>query len=241
MHTRVLYEPAETSDVRFIWWAIHTWIWLVLGVVFVALELWIDPLLASFVVCLKLGWKDMWATWRLRRFPQVHVARALGCYLLAYACFKIAIGSVLLASLTITVEVALGAQLDFGRLIIGLPLVVLTLFAGWFLVGLAAGHSVNQSVPIWLDGTIYEQLAHEPPQIACHGAFNRVPFLLILGIILVTLVFGPAPLTAIVLLVWRGLPWGIPGGIVFSLIWYLFAQAMYRALRQTRWFATEAA
>jgi len=207
-------HAGEWSPVQ---WAFHVWSWITLLVLFVALELWVDPLLASFVVCLKLGWRDVWAAIQLRRHCDPALARAMSLYCLAQACFKVALGSMFLVAVVIAIEGLIGVAPRFERFILGLPLVILMLFAGEFFVLFAAGQSATNRIAAWLDGTIYESLSRRGSQAKCHGTFNRVPILLGIGLLLITGIFLPAPVTAVLLLVIKGVAWGFTGCIVFTL------------------------
>ncbi len=227
--TNIDVHASDWSPVR---WAFHVWSWTALLVLFIALELWIDPLLASFVVCLKLGWRDVWTAIKLRRHSNPVLARVIGAYCLGQGCFKVAFGSVGLVAVVIAIEGLMGVAPRFERFILGLPLVILMLYMGMLFVAIAAGHSVVKGIPGWLDGTIYASLSRQGTKARCRGALNRVPWLLGIGLLLVSIVFLPAPVAALALLVMKGLPWGFPGGIAFTLIWILFAGAMYRALKQ---------
>src|SRR5262245_19714351 len=200
-------------------WAFHVWSWLVLLALFIALELWVDPFLASFVVCLKLGWRDIWAAIKLRHHNLPAVAGAIRLYCLAQACFKVAFGSIALVAVVIAIEGLIGVAPQFDRFIIGLPLVIVMLFAGMFFVFFAAGQSGTNRVPCWLDGTIYRSLLKHGSQAKCHGTFNHVPWLIWIGLLLVSAIFLPGPVAAIAILVLKGVPWGFPGGIMFTLIW----------------------
>lgn len=49
----ILESPVQESSP--VWWALHAWSWVVLLVLFIGLEIWGDALMASLVLCLKLG------------------------------------------------------------------------------------------------------------------------------------------------------------------------------------------
>jgi hypothetical protein len=223
------FPVAEWSPVR---WAFHVWSWIALLVLFVVLEIWVDPLMASLVLCLKLGWRDLLVAMRLRSYPHVRVASAIGLYCLAQACFKVALAGMLLTTAVIACEVLLGIPQQLERCLAGFVLLFSGLVLGAMMVLFAAARSSQYPVRDWLDGTIYENLLRPRVALHCRGTFNRVPWLVGTGMLLVSCLLLPAPITAVVMLVTRGNPAGIVGGVVLGIFWISAIRPLWAALNK---------
>ena len=210
-------------------WALHVWSWIFLLVLFVALELWVDPLMASLVLCLKFGWRDTAVALRLRRQLPLGAAQSLGRFCIALACVKVACAGVLLTLALVACETLFGVPPQIGRFLAGFVMLVLGLgFAELALLFGAAASLEYKSRP-WLDVTIYENLFKPDVPLRCHGMHNRLRWLLVLGMVLVSITFLSSPLIAIAALLTLGNPLGIPGGIVFTIFWYFTFRALHAA------------
>jgi hypothetical protein len=219
--------PAEEySPVR---WAFHVWSWIALLALFLILEAWVDPLTASLVLCLKLGWRDLLVAMRLRSTYQAGLGSAIGMYCLAQACFKVALAGVVVGIVVIGYEALLGVPQPMERFLAGLILLFLGLFVGSGMVLFAATRSCQGGVRGWLDGTIYEHLLKRDAPLRCHGAFNRVPWLLRAGMLLLTVLLATGPVTAIAVLVLKGNFAGVPGGLMFAMLWWWSIRPLWAA------------
>ena len=210
-------------------WTVHAWLWIVLLALFVVLEIWGDPLLASLVLCLKLGWRHVLVAFRLGSHKPPAVGQAIAMYCLAMACSKVAMAGVVLASAVVIAESLFGFPLQLGRFLAGYVLLSCGLIVGETMVLFAAGRSCQSHIRGWLDGTIYENLLKPHLPLSCHSTRNHVPWLLAMGMVLMSLTWLPAPVFAVVGLL-LGNPGGIVGGIVFSLFWFLTIRPMRSAL-----------
>src|SRR5262245_53048358 len=106
------FAAQEWSPVR---WAFHVWSWIVLLVLFVVLEVFVDPLTAALVVCLKLGWRDLVVAIRLRTQRRARLASAIGMYCLAQACFKVGVAGILVGLAVVGYELLLGVPQPVER------------------------------------------------------------------------------------------------------------------------------
>ena len=101
------------------------------------------------------------------------------------------------------------------------------------LVLFAAARSCQNDLRGWLDGTIYEHLLQPSVPLACHGTFNRVPWLLRMGLLLITLLLWPGPILAIVMIALRGSFAGVPGGLMLGMLWWWGVRPLWTALTTT--------
>jgi hypothetical protein len=222
------YGP-EWSPVR---WAFHVWSWIALVALFIVLEVFVDPLTASLVLCLKLGWRDLLAAARLRGHPDARIAHSLGWYCLAQACYKVALAGVAVAWIVVACEAALGVPPRPERFIAGLALLFTGVMLGQLLTVFAAVRSGEWGLRGWLDGTLYENLFRGRARLTCHGTVNRVRWLLRLAMVLISLSLLPAPITMMVVLLAKGNPAGIPGALMFTLFWLWSYRPLRTALSQ---------
>lgn len=211
-------------------WALHVWSWIILLVLFVALEIWADALMASLVLCLKLGWRDAWVALRLRRQLSIGAAKSLGRFCLALACVKVACAGVILTVAIVACETMLGFPPQIGRFLGGFSMLVLGLGLAELALIFGAAASLTHKVRPWLDGTIYENLFKIGVPLQCHGTHNRVRWLLVLGMVLVSATFLPSPVVAVVVLLRFGNPVGVVGGIVFTVFWFITFRALCTGL-----------
>ena len=221
--------PAEEwSPVR---WAFHVWSWIALLVLFVLLEVFVDPLTASLVLCLKLGWRDLLVAMRLRTLRHARLAGAIGFFCLAQACFKVALAGILVGIAVVGYEALLGVPQPAERFLAGLLLLFSGLALGTMLVLFAAARCCQNHVRGWLDGTIYEHLLQPRVPLSCRGSFNRVPWLLRIGFVLISLLLWPGPIVAVVMVVARGNFAGLPIGLLFSAFWWWSVSPLWTALK----------
>jgi hypothetical protein len=227
MSTRPVTLDVPVDEWSPVQWAVHVWSWIFLLVQFVALELWVDPLMASLVLCLKLGWRDTAVAMRLRRELPHGAAKALGRFCIAMACVKVACAGVLLTVAVVVFEMLVGVQPQIGRFLAGFVMLVLGLGFAELALLFGAAASLTHNVRPWLDATIYENLFKPDVPLRCHGKRNRLRWLLVLGMFLVSITFLSSPILAIAILLTLGNPLAIPGGIVFTIFWYFTFRAMH--------------
>src|SRR5262245_52532803 len=131
--------PAEEwSPVR---WAFHIWSWLALLALFLILEIFVDPLTASLVLCLKLGWRDVLVAIRMRTIRHAQISGAIGFFCLAQACFKVALAGIAVGVAVACCEALLGMRQPPERFIAGLVLLFCGLSLGTSMVLFAAARS----------------------------------------------------------------------------------------------------
>jgi len=211
-------------------WALHVWSWVILLLLFVALELWADPLMASLVLSLKLGWRDVFVAFRLNGQLSSGFAKALGLFSVALACFKVAVAGIVLTVAVVSCETILGFPPQIERFVAGFTMLVVGLGIAALALLFAAGAANSHGVRPWLDGTIYENLFQRNAPLRCHGTRNRVRWLLVLGMVLITVTFLSSPLIAVAVLIRFGNPMGLPGGTIFMILWYFTFRTMRTAM-----------
>ena len=214
-------------------WAFHVWSWIALLVLFVLLEVFVDPLTASLVLCLKLGWRDLLVALRLRGHDNPRIVHALSLYCLAQACFKVALAGVLVWALIVACEVLLGIPQPIERFLAGFCLLFSGLILGALTVGFAAVRTVEYRVRPWIDVTLYQHLLDRSQPLTCHGTFNRVPALLRMGMILATLTLLPGVYAGFHLLFAKGNLAGVMGPLIFITLWWQGVRPMWTALKQS--------
>jgi len=218
---------AEWSPVR---WAFHVWAWIALLALFLILEIFVDPLTASLVLCLKLGWRDVLVALRLRTIRHARIAGPVSFFCLAQACFKVALAGITLGIAVACYEALLGVPQPPERFISGLILLFCGLSLGTSMVLFAATRCCQNGLRVWLDGTIYEHLLEPQFALSCRGSFNRVPWLLGAGIVLISLLLLTGPFVSLVMILNRGNFAGLPGGIMFCTFWWWSVRPMWKAL-----------
>ncbi|HZL87774.1 MAG TPA: hypothetical protein VFB96_05305 [Pirellulaceae bacterium] len=171
--------PHEWSPLR---WALKAWLWIVLLAAALIAELVAGPLLAALVLALKFGGSDLALGIWLRH----REAPALGYFAWAQAFLKIAVAGFVLAIIITALEPLFGVPFDPMRFVGALML----LFTGTFL-GAVTTFAGAVSVPsdphrLWLDKSAYGDLLANRWPLSCSGKRNRVPLLLILGIVATT-------------------------------------------------------
>ena len=220
-------DDIEGSPIR---WAFHVWSWAVLFALFLALELWVDPLAASLVLCCKLGWRDVLAAIRLRRHPAQALGQAMSMYCLALGCFKVALAGMIVASAVIVGESLFGVPAQLERFLAGFVLLTCGLIFGETMIWFAADRSCRHGIRGWLDGTLYENLLERKRALTCRGTHNRLSWLLPLGTLLLSLTWLPAPIAAVAMLM-KGNPGGLFAGIVFTAFWMITVRPTRAAMR----------
>lgn len=175
-------EHAETQEWSPVRWALAAWLWVVLLVAALIAELVAGPIVAALVLALKFGGSDLALGIWLRH----RGAPALCYFAWAQAFLKIAVAGFLLAIVITALEPLFGVAFDPMRFVGALML----LFTGIF-VGAVTTFAGAVSVPsdphrLWLDKSAYGDLVANRWPLSCSGKRNRVPLLLILGIVATT-------------------------------------------------------
>src|SRR5262245_16836758 len=213
-------------------WAFHVWSWIALLVLFVLLEIFVDPLTASLVLCLKFGWRDLLVALRLRGHDDPRIVHAVSLYCLAQACFKVALAGVLVWALIVAGEVLLGIPQPVERFLAGFCLLFSGLVLGALTVGFAAVRTVEyRGLPV-LDCRLYKNLLDRSQRLTCRGTFNRVPTLLRMGMVLATLVLLPGAYVGIDMLFFKRNLAGVMGPVIFVTLWWQGVRPMWTALKQ---------
>jgi hypothetical protein len=173
-------EREEWSPVR---WALKAWIWIVLLVLALLAELFAGPSVAALVLALKFGGADMaLGIWVRRRG-----ALALGFFAWAQAFLKIAIAGFVFAVVITALEPLFGVPFDPEKFIWALVLltggVFLTMVATYTAAAVVHHGHHHGRYRLWLDRSAYGDLLANRWPLSCNGMRNRIPGLLILGIL----------------------------------------------------------
>jgi hypothetical protein len=175
-------EPANLQEWSPVRWALKFWLWIVLLAAALIAELVAGPLVAALILALKFGGSDLALGIWLRH----RGAPALGYFAWAQAFLKIAVAGCVLGIVITALEPLFGVPFDPMRFVGALML----LFTGTFL-GAVTTFAGAVSVPsdphrLWLDKSAYGDLVANRWPLSCSGSRNRVPLLLILGIVATT-------------------------------------------------------
>ncbi len=192
-------EPTQTHEWSPVRWAFKAWLWIVLLAAALIAELVAGPLLAALVLALKFGGSDLALGIWLRH----RGAPALGYVAWAQAFLKIALAGCVLAIVFSSLEPLFGLPFDPWR------------FAGAFMmlmgggllttvcIGAGAQATLDDPYRLWLDKSAYGDLLANRWPLSCSGKRNRVPLLLILGII-ATMFFATAMTAVLAGQAWQG-------------------------------------
>lgn len=158
-------------------------------------ELTHSPALASVLICCKFGWEDVRAAgWLARRDPQRWRRWACLALYLSWGVWKTAAVALLMGvgfGLVAQKNAALAVN---GAAVLAWAGVLLTFFGGMVLSGalttVAIACAWAGGVRLWLDRGVHRARRHDfwPPTPFCFDHTNRLPMLLVPGILLMIVV-----------------------------------------------------
>lgn len=172
-------KPREWSPVR---WALAAWLWIVLLAAALIAEVLAGPVVAALVLALKFGGSDLALGIWLRH----RGAPALCYFAWAQAFLKIAFAGFVLAIVITALEPLFGVAFNpdkfIGALILLMSGIFLTMVVT-FTAATVVHHDRGRLQRLWLDKSAYGDLLANRWPLSCSGKRNRIPILLILGML----------------------------------------------------------
>jgi hypothetical protein len=184
-------------------WAIKVWVWIVLLAAALIAEVFAGPLWAALILALKFGGSDLALGIWLRH----RGAPALGYFAWAQAFLKIAVAGFVLAIVITALEPLAGIVFDPERFIWAFVLLFSGAFLGSVTTFAGAGSIAEDTNRLWLDKSAYVDLLANRWPLSCSGKRNRVPRLLILGLVEI-MAITVLLLAGLAIHAWRMGAWG---------------------------------